>query len=120
MKIMVTGGAGFIGSHVVDMYLENGHEVVVIDNLSTGKIQNINPGAVFYQHDIRNKSMKGIFDQKILFGLAKFGLIHHSKGSPFLQGFLGKRITIKFFTLESKKQITLFDFASIGTNRAIF
>ncbi len=64
MKIMVTGGAGFIGSHVVDMYLENGHEVVVIDNLSTGKIQNINPGAVFYQHDIRNKSLKDIFEKE--------------------------------------------------------
>jgi UDP-glucose 4-epimerase len=58
---MVTGGAGFIGSHVVDLYLENGHEVVVVDNLSTGKIQNVNPGAIFYQLDIRSEKMKDVF-----------------------------------------------------------
>ena len=37
MKILVTGGAGFIGSHVVDSYIEDGHDVVIIDNLSTGR-----------------------------------------------------------------------------------
>lgn len=41
MKILLTGGAGFIGSHVADLLLQNGHEVVVVDNLSTGKIENI-------------------------------------------------------------------------------
>jgi UDP-glucose 4-epimerase len=60
MKIMVTGGAGFIGSNVVDGYTEAGHEVVVLDNLSSGKEQNIHPDAAFYKVDIRNHEIDGI------------------------------------------------------------
>ena len=52
MKILVTGGAGFIGSHVVDAYVAAGHEVVIVDNLSTGKRENLNPKARFFQLDI--------------------------------------------------------------------
>ena len=54
MKIMVTGGAGFIGSHVVDTFLANGYEVVVIDDLSTGRLSNLNPAATFYPVDSRS------------------------------------------------------------------
>lgn len=52
MQILVTGGAGFIGSHIVDIYLQEGHQVVVIDNLSTGKNSNVNQAALFYPIDI--------------------------------------------------------------------
>lgn len=52
MRILVTGGAGFIGSHIVDRYLELGHEVAVIDNLSTGRRENLNPAAQFYEVDL--------------------------------------------------------------------
>jgi UDP-glucose 4-epimerase len=55
MKILVTGGAGFIGSHVVDRLIQEGHEVVVIDNLSSGKRRNINRHAKFYKADIRSR-----------------------------------------------------------------
>lgn len=61
VKILVTGGAGFIGSHVVDAYIEEGHEVVVVDNLSSGRIENLNPSARFYKADIRSAQMKEIF-----------------------------------------------------------
>lgn len=57
MKILVTGGAGFIASNIVDLYLANGHEVIVIDNLwemGGGKLENINPAARFYHMDIRS------------------------------------------------------------------
>ena len=54
MKILVTGGAGFIGSHVVDAYVAAGHEVVVVDDLSTGKRENLNPKARFHQLDVQD------------------------------------------------------------------
>ena len=55
MKILVTGGAGFIGSHVVDAYVAAGHEVAVADNLSTGREDNVNPAARFHKVDITNR-----------------------------------------------------------------
>jgi UDP-glucose 4-epimerase len=65
MKILVTGGAGFIGSHVVDGYISKGYEVVVIDNLSSGKWENINKKAKFYLVDIRNKDvLEKIFEKE--------------------------------------------------------
>lgn len=65
MKILVTGGAGFIGSHVVDLYIQQGHEVVVVDDLSTGRISNIHPGATFYQCSILDACMDDIFAQEL-------------------------------------------------------
>jgi UDP-glucose 4-epimerase len=54
LKILVTGGAGFIGSHVVDAYVTAGHEVAVLDNLSTGREENVNPAAALHRADIRD------------------------------------------------------------------
>ena len=64
MKILVTGGAGFIGSHVVDLYIENGYEVVVVDDLSTGRLSNLNPGATFYKLDIRSPQIAEVFEKE--------------------------------------------------------
>ena len=61
MKILVTGGAGFIGSHVVDSYISLGHDVVVLDNLRTGFAKNINPKATFVNMDIRAKELDAVF-----------------------------------------------------------
>ena len=52
MRTLVTGGAGFIGSHLVSRLIDDGHDVSIIDNLSTGKEKNINPKAKFYRKDI--------------------------------------------------------------------
>lgn len=55
MKILVTGGAGFIASHIVDAYIADGHKVIVIDDLSTGKKEFVNKSAKFYEADIKDK-----------------------------------------------------------------
>ncbi len=55
MKIIVTGGAGFIGSNIVDAYLERGHEVHIFDDLSTGQTANLNAKATLHQVDIADK-----------------------------------------------------------------
>ena len=60
-KAIVTGGAGFIGSHICDALLGRGFKVAVIDNLSSGKRRNLAPGATFYETDIRDKSVAKIF-----------------------------------------------------------
>jgi len=64
MKILVTGGAGFIGSNVVDGYIRAGHDVVVVDNLFTGKKSNLNPKATFYETDIRSPQIQEIFQRE--------------------------------------------------------
>lgn len=64
MRILVTGGAGFIGSNIVDAVLAHGHEVAVLDDLSTGKTENLNPRAKFYHADIRdNDALTRVFDE---------------------------------------------------------
>jgi UDP-glucose 4-epimerase len=63
MRVMVTGGAGFIGSHIVDRLIELNHDVCIVDNLSIGKEENINKGARFYKYDITNlDAMMAIFN----------------------------------------------------------
>jgi UDP-glucose 4-epimerase len=54
MRVLLTGGAGFIGSHVADHLLRRGHEVAIVDDLSSGKRENISEGARFYEMDIRS------------------------------------------------------------------
>ncbi|MBI4496198.1 MAG: NAD-dependent epimerase/dehydratase family protein [Deltaproteobacteria bacterium] len=61
MKILVTGGAGFIGSHVVDRYLKAGHRVIVLDDLSTGKRENLDPRAELVRLDMRDKAVEELF-----------------------------------------------------------
>ncbi|MBF0517167.1 MAG: GDP-mannose 4,6-dehydratase [Nitrospirae bacterium] len=62
MKILVTGGAGFIGSNVVDGFISAGHDVVIVDNLFTGKLENINAKAKLYVMDVRSAELKKVFE----------------------------------------------------------
>jgi UDP-glucose 4-epimerase len=64
MKILVTGGAGFIGSHIVDAYLAEGHEVCVVDDLSSGFRNNLPEGVRFYEVDIRDAKLADVFEQE--------------------------------------------------------
>ncbi|MBI2635387.1 MAG: NAD-dependent epimerase/dehydratase family protein [Parcubacteria group bacterium] len=67
MRMIVTGGAGFIGSHLVDALIERGDEVLVIDNFSTGKRENVNPRAEVFQSDISRSMGVGYFNFKPAF-----------------------------------------------------
>src|SRR3989304_7530315 len=71
MRILVTGGAGFIGSHVVDTYLAAGHEVVVADDLSTGRRANVNRGADFFPVDLTSPQLAVLFLER------RFDVVNH-------------------------------------------
>lgn len=64
MNVLVTGGAGFIGSHVVDLLVETGCRVSVVDDLSSGRFENINPRVNFYKIDIRDQYLKEALDRE--------------------------------------------------------
>ena len=67
MKVLVTGGAGFIGSHVVDTLIEAGHHVAIVDNLwehGGGKPENVNAKASFHQMDIRDSALQRVFEEE--------------------------------------------------------
>jgi len=72
VRILVTGGAGFIGSHVVDSYVQLGHQVSILDNLSTGRERNINPKAEFHEGDVRDAQfVRDLFDR------GRFEVVNH-------------------------------------------
>ena len=71
MKILVTGGAGFIASHIVDKYIEEGYEVVILDDLSTGFEKNINPKAKFVKLNIQDEKVSELFEEE------KFNVVNH-------------------------------------------
>lgn len=86
MKILVIGGAGYIGSHAVKQLLEKGFEVVVIDNLATGHIESIPENVPFYQVDIRHKDvLKAVFEKEKVDGVIHFAansLVGESMTNP--------------------------------------
>ncbi|MDI6827504.1 MAG: SDR family NAD(P)-dependent oxidoreductase, partial [Armatimonadota bacterium] len=72
ITVLVTGGAGFIGSHITDRLIAEGYRVVVVDNLSTGRLENINQKALFYRVDLRNPS-----DVEEIFAKEKPEIVNH-------------------------------------------
>lgn len=86
MKILVVGGAGYIGSHAVKQLLEKGIEVVVIDSLATGHIESIPENVPFYQVDIRHKDeLKAVFEKEKVDGVIHFAansLVGESMTNP--------------------------------------
>src|SRR5207248_11661483 len=63
MRILITGGAGFIGSHVTDAYLAAGHEVAVVDELSSGSADNVDPLARWYRIDVHDPGLDAAFTE---------------------------------------------------------
>jgi len=73
MEVLITGGAGFIGSNIVDGLIIEGHKAIVVDNLSTGKKENLNEKAEFYQLDIRDQELEKVFEKNEI-----SHIIHHA------------------------------------------
>jgi len=120
--ILVTGGAGFIGSHLVDALIERGHRVVVIDNLSTGKKENINKKAKFYKIDVCSPKIGEIFKKEkpeIVFHLAAQINVRKSVENPLFDAkvnILGSLNVIQNFVQLRTSNIKhpTFIFASTG------
>ena len=118
MKCLITGGAGFIGSNLADQLIENGHEVVIIDNLSSGKKENINKKAKFYKIDIRNDlSVLKIFKKEkpeIVFHLAAQVNVRESSKKPIKDAEINILGAINIFENCVKHKVKKIIFSSTG------
>ena len=117
MRVLVTGGAGFIASHVVDAYVERGHDVTVVDDLSSGRRENVNPKAELVVADLRNRAtIDGLRGRK-------FDLINHhaaqidvrvSVADPAADAELNVVATLRLFQAMVEEGVKKIVFASSG------
>ncbi len=117
MKIMVTGGAGFIGSAVVDAYIAEGHDVVVVDNLDSGRIENINPKAKFYLMDVRSKDLRKVFELEkidVINHHAAQKSVPHSLEDPILDAEINVLGILNLLELAVEFEVKRFIFSSTG------
>jgi UDP-glucose 4-epimerase len=117
MKILVTGGAGFIGSQVADAFISEGYDVFIMDNLSTGNEKNINPKAHFFNYNIDDPEVLKIFEKE------KFDVVNHhaaqidvrkSVNDPIFDANVNILGTINLFQGCIKTGVKKFMFASTG------
>ena len=117
MKVMVTGGAGFIGSHVVDACLAAGHEVVVVDDLSTGNRRNLNERARFHEIDIRDSSISDVFSleqPEIVCHQAARANVRESMEKPLLYADVNILGTLNLLECCRKHKVRKIVYASTG------
>ena len=117
MKCLVTGGAGFIGSHLADSLIEDGHEVFIIDNLSNGKRSNVNPKAVFHRLDIfadRGKIERLFKKEKFdyVFHLAAMARIPECLDKPIESFHVNVTATLNLLQLARECAVSGFVFSS--------
>ena len=118
MKILVTGGAGFIGSNVVDAFVREVHEVAILDNLSTGRKENLNPYAKFYNVDITD--FEGVekvfkdFKPEILYHLAAQIDVRKSVSNPVFDAKVNVLGSINLFKLSVEYGVKRVIFSSTG------
>ena len=117
MKILITGGAGFIASHITDAFIEEGHDVTVLDDLSTGFEKNLNAKAKFVKMNICDPDIEDLFEN------GKFDLVNHhaaqmdvrrSVADPAFDANINILGTINLLQSSVKHGIKKFMFASTG------
>jgi UDP-glucose 4-epimerase len=117
MRILVTGGCGFIGSHVVDSFVDEGHQVVIVDNLSSGSLANKNKRARFYQVDICTPDLEPVINDE-----RPDVIVHHaaqisvplSVRDPLMDAEINIKGTLRLLELSRTRGIKRFVFASTG------
>ena len=118
MNILVTGGAGFIGSNVVDVLVEKGHKVIVVDDLSTGKKENLNPNTRFFNLDLRDKDALDKVFQNIrpeaIYHLAAQIDVRKSAADPAFDASVNIIGSINLFELAVKYNVGRIIFSSTG------
>lgn len=117
MKILVTGGAGFLGSHLTDVLVKKGHDVYIIDNLSTGKNDNVNKKSLFFNIDIRSSSLGSIvkkINPEAVYHFAAQTSIAKSMTNPKLDFETNLVATQNLITSLSQTQVKKIVFASSG------
>jgi len=116
-KAIVTGGVGFIGSNLVDALIKEGHQVTIIDDLSTGRKENLNPRAKFHQVDIRSVVVDKIFEEEkpdYLFHLAAQMNVRASVEDPKFDADVNIRGGINLLQSAEKHNVKKVIFSSTG------
>jgi len=115
--IIITGGAGFIGSHVADLLIEEGYDISIIDDLSNGKEENINSKATFYQLSILDKKLTDIFKKEkidvVIHHAAQIS-VRHSVKDPIYDMEINIKGSLMLLEHCVKNKINKFIFASTG------
>ena len=115
--VLVTGGAGFIGSHLVDRLLSLGHRVVVVDDLSTGRLQNLNKGATFYHTSVTYTGLEEIFGREqptIVNHHAAQISVSESVKDPIKDAEVNIQGTLRLIELSRRNGVEKFIFPSSG------
>lgn len=116
-RILITGGAGFIGSHLQDELLKKGHKIAVIDSLRTGKIKNLDKKSKFYKIDIRNPDVKKIFKEfkpEVVFHLAAQNAVPYSMEHPIEDADMNVLGMMNLLEASKENKVKKFIFSNTG------
>ncbi len=116
-KVLVTGGAGFIGSHLVDGLLDNGYDVAVVDNLSSGQLRNLNHQATFHHAELNDVRLTQIIQRErpeIVFHLAAQSSVRRSAIDPVADADSNVMGTIRLIAAAAAEGVEKFIFSSTG------
>ncbi len=117
MKVLVTGGAGFIASHIVSRLISEGYEVVIVDDLSSGSVKNLHAEATFYKMDIRSPELASVFEEEqpdYVCHHAAQVLVARSLREPMHDCWLNIEGSINIIHLSQKYGVKKITYASTG------